>query len=108
MDIENFNYFDILFQEFFRNTRLRDHIKILPEINPGHSFIPVELNPPGMRIKRNPIKFINNYYVNRVTKAFTNYEKDARTLATFNKETYLDAIKELDNIRGTWWSETMS
>lgn len=78
MDIENYNYYSILLQEYFRKTYLRGHIPILPQINPAHSYIPVELSPPGMTLHRNPIKFVNNWYVELVAKSYTSYEQDVK------------------------------
>jgi hypothetical protein len=108
MDIENFNYFEILLREYKQGKYLRGHIPVFPNINRGHVFLPMDLSPPGMTFKRDNQRFINNFYVELITKAFTNYENDVKEKKyLFNHESSLAQVTELQTLNKIWKEELL-
>lgn len=82
MDIELYNYCDLLFYNY-RNGKLDDIRKkkrsetIQNEngFNAAMSFLLMGSAPPGLTFKRDNADFMNNFFVDIVCRSFTNIEE---------------------------------
>mmetsp|Transcript_11821 Transcript_11821/g.18204 ORF Transcript_11821/g.18204 Transcript_11821/m.18204 type:complete len:274 (+) Transcript_11821:1779-2600(+) len=119
MDIELYNYVDILFFEF-RSGRLRErqaHVKEVTEIKYKEEepeeegerfhasvvFLPMEDAPYNMTFFRDNADFMNNYYINIVSRTFTDIEKTMKEYLEKNDDSNLrGTLKELDLVKVNW------
>ena len=85
MDIENYNYIDLVFREYHdglltEEVRRKQNEKLLQsedEINKeklhaAEVLLLMEKAPPGMEFKRDNIDFVNNFFISLVALSFTN------------------------------------
>lgn len=88
MDVEIFNYSDVLFTNF-RSGKLEDIVSVnkiktagkgagdeidTGGFNAGVSVLMLKDQPAGVQFKRNNSDFMNNFYVDIVCRSFTNIE----------------------------------
>jgi hypothetical protein len=96
MDVELFNYFEILMRDyklgqltpenldkdrkkFMKQEENAEKSKI--KFNAGVTFNPMTVQPPGITFKRDNADFMNNFFVNIVANSFTNIEEILKTNA---------------------------
>ena len=104
-----FNYIDILFTEVHTKSYMRGSIPILPEINAGHCFLPKEFSPKGLPFKRDNTNFINNFFVELVTKAYTKYHDDVREMSFMHEsDSSKTQIYELDALTRIWKEDLLT
>ena len=81
MDIEIFNYIDILMHDYragrlksmiIREEGLKDSNENI--LNAGVVYLPMKSAPNGMIFKRNNSDFINNFCINIIASSFTDIE----------------------------------
>jgi hypothetical protein len=78
MDIETYNYFDVVFKDYRSQNLTREndkkHDKSDSDMNAGISFLTMDDAPTGLRFKRNNADFMNDFFINIVARSFTNIE----------------------------------
>jgi len=93
MDIENYNYIEVLFRDY-RSGKIASEINQAKDkkknaskteemtVYVGHLrlhaskvFIPMSAAPPGLTFKRDNADVMNNFFVNIVTRSYTNIEE---------------------------------
>lgn len=110
MDIEIYNYIDILLHEY-RAGKLKDHKKKNEEeeagdgggMNAGVVALLENMAPEGLSFKRLNHDFMNNFFVNLIARSYTDIEEFLRTQEE-NKDQNKQAnqLKELEKIKDQW------
>ena len=113
MDIELYNYVDIAFKDYrsgkmFEGNEKKqksqeEDDKAALKLNAGVVFLPSNQSPPGMEFKRDNADVMNNFFVNIVTKSFTNIDEFLKSMYE-NKEALKqkETLKELEVIKKNW------
>lgn len=112
MDIETYNYADIVFH-VYRQGKIVDYTEKIKkqteqELNPmglnaGVAFLPIEEQPSFMTFKRFNADFMNNFFVNIVARSFTDFDeylKQQQENAAQSSE--VKTMKELQKVKSTW------
>ena len=78
MDLELYNYSDIVFRDHRSGRLTRENDKKNDTsgngLNAGVSFLPVTAAPVGYAFKRNNSDFMNNFFIQIVVRSFTDIE----------------------------------
>ena len=109
MDIEIYNYIDIMLHDF-RAGRLNNKAKKEGEeeensggMNAGVVALLADAAPEGMTFKRLNHDFMNNFFVNIIARSYTDIEEILR-MQEENKDqnTQINQLKELEKIKDHW------
>mmetsp|Transcript_8089 Transcript_8089/g.13582 ORF Transcript_8089/g.13582 Transcript_8089/m.13582 type:complete len:254 (+) Transcript_8089:1402-2163(+) len=119
MDIELYNYVDILFRDF-RAGHLDRHLNakegrkqnqktfknqrgVTIIIHSGVVFLPMHAAPAGVTLFRDNADFMNNFFVHIVATTFTGIEKVTAEYKEANNDDGLkETLKELEKVRSQW------
>ena len=107
MDIEIYNYIDILLHEYrkgtLNNKKKDEESEAGNGMNAGVVALLVEMAPEGMTFKRINHDFMNNFFVNIVARSYTDIEEFLRTQEE-NKDQnkQVNQLKELEKVRDEW------
>lgn len=122
MDIENYNYIDILIKDYQQGQlteeiRIQQHIKSKSldeefnkeQLHAGEVFLPPESEPPGVKFRRNNIDYVNNFFVDLVAISFTNIKEMQQT----NKEdvenqSFQDTLIEIEKFKKQWKEQILA
>ena len=79
MDLEIYNYLDIVFRDHRAGRLNRENDKKNEKedegLNAGVSFLAIDAAPAGMTFRRYNADFMNNFFINIVARSFTNIEE---------------------------------
>jgi len=116
MDIELYNYIDCVFRDYRAGNLVLENKKkgsqLMQEeeqekgalrLNAGVVFQVMGSGPGGFIYKRDNADVMNNFFVNIVTRSFTNIEEIYRQLRD-NKEVQKqqEVLTELEVVKGAW------
>lgn len=124
MDIELFNYFEILMKDYqtgqltpenlekdkkkFRKQE-EENEKAAIKFNAGVSFNPMTVQPAGINFKRDNADFMNNFFVNIVANSFTNIEEILRSNAEdTNAKAIKQSLTEISKIEKVWQNKVLN
>ena len=124
MDIELFNYFEILMKDYqtgqltpenlekdkkkFRKQE-EENEKAAIKLNAGVSFMPMTVQPAGINFKRDNADFMNNFFVNIVANSFTNIEEILRSNAEdTNAKAIKQSLAEISKIEKVWQNKVLN
>ena len=118
MDIELFNYFEILMKEYQTGQLTpenleRDKKKFMKQeenaekqeikFNAGITFNPMTAQPAGIKFKRDNADFMNNFFVNIVANSFTNIEEILRNAADdSNAKAIKQSLSNFQKVEKVW------
>ena len=78
MDLELYNYSDTIFRDYRAGKLTRENDKKNDKgdsgLNAGVSFLTMAMAPVGYTFKRNNSDFMNNFFIQIVTRSFTDIE----------------------------------
>ena len=119
MDIENYNYIDLVFNDYWAGRLTEENKKLEREkfrkeeedksklkLNAGVVYLTPDQAPNGMAFKRNNSDMMNNLFVNIVCMAFTNIQELWNSQKE-DKESQRqkETLIELEKVKKIWTSE---
>lgn len=124
MDIELFNYFEILMKEYYTGQLTpenleKDKKKFMKQeenaekqeikFNAGVTFNPMTAQPAGINFKRDNADFMNNFFVNIVANSFTNIEEILRNAAEdSNAKAIKQSLSNLQKVEKVWRNKVIN
>lgn len=124
MDIELFNYFEILMKDYQTGQLTHENLekdkkkfrkqeeeneKAAIKLNAGVSFMPMTVQPAGITFKRDNADFMNNFFVNITANSFTNIEEILRSNAEdSNAKAIKQSLAEISKIEKVWQNKVIN